>query len=257
LTNITAGSYPFTIYYDSSCIVIDTAIVHEPSLMTILANATDVLCYGDSTGTLALTVIGGTTPYYIDYFGLNPTSLSAGDYLVMVTDNNGCTEFTNHSINEPSPLTISEVILENANNGANGSIQLTVSGGVPPYQYLWNNGDEDELNDLIGQGMYTVEIEDALGCPTTSTFSIIDVSVVEQSNGGILIAPNPAHDRISFRFDYKTHAIWQIVNAAGQTILRSNNTLDHTLDVSEWASGLYHLRYFTHGLWYNTRFVIE
>jgi hypothetical protein len=257
LTNVVAGSYPFTIYYTSTCTAIDTAIIHEPTLLTTLATTTDVLCHGEATGTIALTITGGIAPYAIDYFGLDPNALLAGEYSAMVTDLNNCSANIAYTILEPNALSILEATLENANNGANGSITLSVTGGTPPYQYQWNNGDEDEFNDALGQGTYTVEIEDAAGCTITATYSIVDVSISEHPSDEILVAPNPANDRIIIRFLNKPQGRWFILNAAGETTYHSNNSGDQTLNISNWASGLYVVCYYSGGSWKHYRLMVE
>ena len=48
-------------------------------------------------------------------------------------------------------------------NGADGSIDLTPKGGVPPYSYAWSNGsNEEDLTELM-KGTYEVEVKDAIG----------------------------------------------------------------------------------------------
>lgn len=46
-----------------------------------------------------------------------------------------------------------------------GSIQLTTSGGIMPYTYLWSNGEVTDAIVNIKVGSYTVTISDASGCP--------------------------------------------------------------------------------------------
>ena len=65
--------------------------------------------------------------------------------------------------------TVSHVNCYNENNG---SIDLTVEGGLAPFTFLWNNGLTTEDITGIGAGNYTVTITDANGCSITKNISI-------------------------------------------------------------------------------------
>jgi len=110
----------------------------------------NVACFGGSTGTVDLTVTGGTAPYsYLWSNGATTEDLGAllaGTYSVVVTDANGCTASLPVVVNQPaSALALSESHLNIACFGAStGTIDLTVSGGTAPYSYLWSNGATTE-----------------------------------------------------------------------------------------------------------------
>lgn len=101
----------------------------------------NVLWNGASTGSINLTVTGGTSPYTYNWGAGQPTtedrtSLAAGSYCVTVTDANSCTKTICATITQPAALALSAT----ANNVTlcsipNGSIDLTVSGGTSPYTY--------------------------------------------------------------------------------------------------------------------------
>ncbi|NBP30413.1 MAG: adhesin, partial [Flavobacteriia bacterium] len=135
------------------------------------------MCSGNTTGSINLTVTGGTAPYTYAWSNNttqeDPSNLAAGTYTVTVTDANGCTATTTVTITQPSNLTSSytQVNVLCFGNGT-GSINLTVSGGVAPYTYAWSNNTTQEDPQNLLAGVYTVVATDANGCTTTQTVTI-------------------------------------------------------------------------------------
>jgi hypothetical protein len=89
-------------------------------------------------------------------------------YQVTVTDENGCSIATEFIVTEPTePLSVSGVTNEVSCSGeASGSIELSVFGGTPPYQYSWSNGSTTQNLDGVSAGMCQVTITDANTCTT-------------------------------------------------------------------------------------------
>ena len=57
-------------------------------------------------------------------------------------------------------------------NGANGSVDLTVSGGTPGYSFNWTGGSSNEDPTGLSAGIYFVTVTDANGCSLTQVFEI-------------------------------------------------------------------------------------
>ncbi|MEO1438743.1 MAG: SprB repeat-containing protein, partial [Bacteroidota bacterium] len=143
---LTAGDYAVTVTDNNGCTIERSASITEPTELIAAATGEILLCFGDSDGNIDLTVSGGSQPYtYIWDNGAgtdeDPVGLTAGDYAVTVTDNNGCTIERSASITEPAELVATatgEALLCFGDN--DGDIDLTVSGGSQPYTYAWDNG---------------------------------------------------------------------------------------------------------------------
>lgn len=165
----------------------------DPNGITATLNSTDALCNGDASGTIDATIIGGALPYSIQWLdnALNPipgetnptiTGLSAGDYSVEITDNNGCTVVLGpETISEPNVLNATISVTDVLCNGdCDGEAQVVITGGTPNYVTNWFDG----ASNFIGQttplatglcpGDYYAEIQDANGCQTTTTTETIN-----------------------------------------------------------------------------------
>lgn len=72
--------------------------------------------------------------------------LNPGIYNVVVTDANGCTAMSQFQINElPSPVTVTGNVTNSVCGTYTGSVELIISGGIPPYTAIW-----DTLNTSVG-----------------------------------------------------------------------------------------------------------
>jgi hypothetical protein len=181
LAGITAGTYTVTITDANGCTTTASVTITEPTAtLGATTTQTDVLCFGNSTGAIDLTINGGTAPYaYLWSNGATSedlTNIAAGTYDVTITDGNGCTITSSVTITEPTATlaattTQTDVLCFGNSTGA---IDLTITGGTAPYAYLWSNGATSEDLAGITAGTYTVTITDANGCSTTASVTITE-----------------------------------------------------------------------------------
>ncbi|MBC6992536.1 SprB repeat-containing protein, partial [Lewinella lacunae] len=121
----------------------------------------DVLCNGDTDGTLTVVATGGTLDYtYLWSNGqttATATGLAAGTYTVTVTDANGCTETATGTVNEPTDLEAAIADTDVLCNGdTDGTLTVVATGGTPDYTYLWSNGQTTATATGLAAGIYTV-----------------------------------------------------------------------------------------------------
>jgi uncharacterized repeat protein (TIGR01451 family) len=198
ITGLSAGTYSVTITDANGCQTNTSAIVNQPAILSLNTSKTDVLCFGNSTGAIDLTVTGGTLPYSFAWSNNESsedlTNLSVGVYGVTVTDANGCSDITSQTILQPLELSLASTKVDVLCFGsATGSIDLTVSGGESPFIYIWSNGSNNEDISLLAAGNYTVTVTDDNNCTTSLTVSVSqsDIIVVNgfekdvTCNGGI------------------------------------------------------------------------
>jgi len=179
VNNIPAGNYAVTVTDNSGCVSSVAVVINEPTLLVVNGVVSDVLCSGQSTGNIAA-VAGGATPGYSYLWSNGDTNsatanLTAGNYTLTVTDNNGCTDVQTWNVNAPALLTAVMGSADATCNGSgDGTANSAANGGTGPYGYLWSNGDtNDNLNNLTS-GTYTVTVTDASGCTATGIVVIAE-----------------------------------------------------------------------------------
>lgn len=156
-SGLTAGNYNVIVTDYFGCSASLPVTIAEPSALSISESHQNVACNGGNNGTIDITVSGGT-PGYSFLWNDNATTedrtnLSSGTYTVVVTDANGCTEEKTVFISQAGSLVVNETHTNvSCNNGSNGSIDLTVSGGTPGYSYLWNDNDTGEDRTALSAG---------------------------------------------------------------------------------------------------------
>ena len=184
IVNLSAGVYTDTVTDLNGCVNIQSFTILEPvDSITLTAVPSVLLCEGDTTGTIDLTISGGVAPYTIAWDNGAITedliNLSDGTYVVLVTDDNGCTQSLSVVVSTIPPMQLSDVSLDPVcQNGTQGSIDLTVVDGTPGYTYIWNNGAfTQDINNLFA-GLYEVVVTDANNCTDTLQITITDPDAI-------------------------------------------------------------------------------
>lgn len=188
LTGLVAGTYSVLVTDANGCTTTNSATITQPAaVLTNSKTQVDVLCFGNATGAIDLTVNGGTNPYFYLWTassgGVIPTGqallqdlsgLVAGTYSVAITDNNGCTSSTSVNITQPlAPLALSKTHVDVLCYGNNtGSIDITLSGGTIPYSYSWSSGESSEDISSKITGKYKVVVTDKNLCVITDSVVI-------------------------------------------------------------------------------------
>jgi len=177
ISGLTAADYYLTVTDTKNCFVIDTATVGEPTALGVSHAVTNVDCYDNSTGSVDLTVTGGTTAYSFAWSNGASTedigSLADGTYSVLVTDANGCEIRDTAVVTEPTALSVSGTVTDvSCNGGANGAVDLSVSGATPSYTYKWSNNSTNQDVNGLSAATYSVTVTDNNNCVETMSFDV-------------------------------------------------------------------------------------
>ncbi len=171
--SLAAGGYAIPITYGQGCLTQELVDLNNPEVLTAEPSVSDASCFGSNDGSIVLSVNGGTPPYdFGNGFNNNLSNLVAGDYSGILLDANGCEAAWSATVNQPSPI----IVTANSEMPSvfnEGSIVLSVSGGIEPYSFEWNNGNLLPENSSLQAGDYTVVITDNNGCTADTTISLI------------------------------------------------------------------------------------
>ena len=190
IDTVIAGEYLYTLVDSNGCILSDTIIIEEPDSLMIQVSVLNVLCKGDSTGEINLTITGGTIPYEYsidggvtfqsqNYFG----NLIANSYSIIVKDANDCILISpTYNITEPLTTLSAGLTTENLLCFSDtGSVILTVGGGTFNYSFIWSNGALTQNLYGVGSGNYSVDISDGNDCMLTKNTIITEPSEIISS----------------------------------------------------------------------------
>ncbi len=161
-----AGDYTVLVTDVVGCTALQNITLVDLGLPNITLTGTPPSC--NESGLIAANISGGTAPYSLQW-NTNETSESinvteSGDYSVVVTDANGCTNIQTIEIISivDLPIISLSAIAPNCNN--EGTIAANVSGGTAPYSYAWSTGETGDFINIEEGGNYSLEVTDASGC---------------------------------------------------------------------------------------------
>lgn len=190
-TGLASGTYSVVVGDASGCSA--TYTVNVPitiNTFTVTPTQTNTKCFGSSDGSCTATPSGGNAPYnYLWNTSQTSPSISniaAGNYSVLVTDANGCTQTAAYVITQPAALSATTSLINNAScfGTSDGSAIANPSGGTGPYNYSWNSLPAQNTQTAIGlpAGTYAVVVTDANGCTAPASATITEPTAINLSS---------------------------------------------------------------------------
>ncbi len=178
--NLSAGTYVVTVSASGFCDAVTNIEVAEPNAIATTFTVVADTC-GAGVGALSANIIEGTTPYsYLWSNGVTGSNqiinLNVGTYTVTITDANNCIAVTQETVPYATGIFIQFDSVQNISCGetADGEVLATVTGGAPPYNYLWSSNQVASHIVNLPQGTYYVTVTDVNNC--TNTDSVIITS---------------------------------------------------------------------------------
>lgn len=178
ISNLAAGNYSVDITDNSGCTTTSAIQLVAPEAMSSVFQIQNPLCNGTANGSAEIIVSGGVVGYSYLWSTSETTqaisNLASGTYSVIITDANGCSVTADTVLTEPGLLDASVTSVTDVScfGLADGNIDVSVTGGTPPYFYTWSNGSSDQdLQNLIA-GTYELSVRDANACIDTLMVTI-------------------------------------------------------------------------------------
>jgi hypothetical protein len=221
---------------------------------------TDAGCNGSGTGSATVTITGGTPPYTYSNSGgtflvtSNAVSvfnsLPPATYNFTITDAAGCSIDRTVTISSSTGIqqVTATVVRGDFQNTCDGEATINVTGGNPPFTYVWSDGVTTSSNTrdnlcgpAAGSGVpvqYTVVVTDASGCQGSASFLIDVTSVAPSRTAGSALAatgarfgqgtglsgtslyPNPSNGLVHVQINSpdRGNAVVNLVDVSGRVI---------------------------------------
>ncbi|OFX60306.1 MAG: hypothetical protein A2W84_16565, partial [Bacteroidetes bacterium GWC2_40_13] len=191
LTNVCGDSTYYVTVTDvlTSCVADSSFVIPQPDSLKIQINdQTDVLCFGDNSGTAEVTGVGGTSLYTYVWTNAAGDTLSTdaiannlafGYSYIEVKDAHLCTYLDSVYTDQPTELTATTDSTASGCGASTGAVAVTPSGGTAPYTYLWDDatpGSTDSSVTNLPVGVYNVTVTDAHNCQLFKSVAVIDTS---------------------------------------------------------------------------------
>jgi Ethanolamine utilization protein EutJ (predicted chaperonin) len=244
ITGLIAGTYNILVTDANGCTQTCSFTIGSPNCnLSATAVGTNPDCNGAATGSIALSVTGGSGTLTFDWNnntldGIeDPTGLLAGTYSVTVTDGAGCTANASVTLTNPAALTLvcAQQNPVSTIGGSNGSATVQISGGTAAYTVAWSGAASGSQNQATAgtatitgliAGTYNILVTDANGCTQTCSFTItqpvcnLTLNATDTnplcngaSNGSISLTVNGAIGTPTF--DWSVNALDGIQNPTG------------------------------------------
>ncbi|PLX08472.1 MAG: hypothetical protein C0596_06340 [Marinilabiliales bacterium] len=195
----------------------------------------ELTCYGDTDGQLII-YSENAVSYSIDNgdnFSANNTfiGLMSGVYYVIARDGGGCEDIIVAYVSEPDEIEITHIHFDATCGESDGSASVIVTGGTPPYLYLWSNGSTTQGVNNIEAGEYGISVTDANGCTMSET-------VVVGNTGNNIELGSPSFSNINC---YGNENAWikiNITEGTGPFTISWSNSMS-TDSIFNLSSGTY------------------
>jgi len=146
---------------------IEIPIATAPGLTTL---TNPVQCGNPAGGSIKILVAGGNPPFAYQWSDSNNSDslrmqLHAGEYAYTVQDAAGCVKTVTAEVGVQGQLMLSGSAMPSDCYGAeDGTLHAMASGGIAPFNYVWQNGISGSTLSNIGAGLYDVTATDVFGC---------------------------------------------------------------------------------------------
>lgn len=183
LWNRKPGTYTVNIADSTGCSIIATAVIGEAFPVSGTFTTTAASC-GNCDGAATVAPVNGTAPFTYLWdantgaqTGATASALCPGNYEVEVTDSLGCTGTATTVVAGGNGINLTVNATPNPCHGDSiAQLAAVVTGGVPPYTYLWDDPMNQTSATATGlkDGTYGLTVTDATACQLTYAYQLDD-----------------------------------------------------------------------------------
>jgi Secretion system C-terminal sorting domain/SprB repeat/Galactose oxidase, central domain len=267
INGLSTGTYSVTV--TDSCGNSGTALatIRQPDTLGVTIDTViNLLCYGDYSGSVSISVSGGTTPYVYSWSNgagtnANPLGLSKGAYTVTVTDSCGNSATVRADVTQPEDLINTITTINCTSSGVcDGKATVYSSGGIAPYSYYWITGRQS-TDSITGQcaGNYCCRVTDNNGCIQTVCVNIVTgIENIVSSTKQVTVYPNPNNGVFTLALSHAelvsgSKTIVEIYNMFGEKVYTSTlpppngggASFTYQMNLSSQPNGVYFYRVLT------------
>lgn len=164
-TNLSAGSYSYSVTDSKGCTANTSVNISQPTALQVSTNSSlAASCFGGSVN-IVVNASGGTPPYS----GTGTFSATAGAHTYTVTDANNCSKQLSVTVTQPAQLTASATNDTIPCTGGNATIVVSATGGTAPYT---GTG----VFSLASPGTYAYTVTDANNCTANANAVVSSTS---------------------------------------------------------------------------------
>jgi hypothetical protein len=220
--------------------------MEDPLPIQIEASVLPISCANGSNGGFEIDAIGGSAPYYWlinDVQIEDPsTGFIAGSYVLHAVDQNMCESSSiSLELTQPEVLMVTfSTVSEEIANTFSGTATAHVSGGTPPFSFLWNdpNLQYDSLAVYLNTGWYSVSVSDAMGCSISDSVfvdaNLLGVNQLLNHTNSFSVYPNPTDGILNISNTAEQVLIYDVL---GQLLDDQNNV--QQINLNSYAQGFY------------------
>ena len=182
--SLRAGNYIIEVADSNRCRLRDSATIFQPTPLSMNLVKQDVRCFGNSNGSIRALVTGGIAPYNYSWSNSLTTdalsNLAIGQYVVTLTDKNGCRKTDSTTVGSPAKIAIT-TLQDSVKcfGGATGRARARVTGGLTPYTFNWNNIVFDSISPNLRAGNQHLTVTDAIGCSDTASVVVLQPAAIK------------------------------------------------------------------------------
>jgi len=176
VTGLSSGTYTVDVTDTTGCVYDYSVNLSNTGAVNVTDSVTHETCFGSNDGAIDLSVGAGTFTY--NWSSGETTqdiaNVAPGNYTVTISDGS-CLAIESYTVNGASQIITTASVTNEECGDQEGTIDLSIQGGVTPLTYAWSNGKTTQDIADLQQGGYKVTVTDDNGCTAIDSFNVINL----------------------------------------------------------------------------------